>query len=65
MSVDKRGSKAEAIDDCGIWCLCTVILKSNETVMVSFNGWNAKWDHNNCDPSEIREVTAVDDRGAK
>ena len=51
------GSKAEAIDDCGIWCLCTV--------MSSFNGWNVEWDRNICDPSEIREVTAVDDRGAK
>ena len=46
------GSKAEAIDDCGIWCLCTVMSKSNETVTVSFIGWNAEWDRNICDPSE-------------
>ena len=59
------GSKAEAIDDCGIWCLCTVIAKSNEMVTVSFNGWNAEWHHNICDPSKIFEVTVVDDCGAK
>ena len=59
------GSKAEAIDDSGFWCLCTVISKSNEKVTVSFNGWNAEWDRNICDTGEIREVTAVDDRGAK
>ena len=40
------GSKAEAIDDCGIWCLCTVMSKSNETVTVSFSGWHAEWDRN-------------------
>ena len=59
------GSKAEAIDDCGVWCLCTVLSKSKETVTVSFDGWNAEWDRNICDPSEIREVTAVVDRKRK
>ena len=44
---------------------CLRKLPSNETVTVSFNGWNAEWDSKFCDTSEIREVTAVDDRGAK
>lgn len=50
------GSKAEAIDDCGIWCRCTVIARA-EHIVVSFDGWKDEWNREISDPSEIREVT--------
>ena len=50
------GGKAEAIDDCGIWCRCTVIARA-EHIVVSFDGWKDEWNREISDPSEIREVT--------
>ena len=37
------GFKAEAVNEEGIWCLCTVKDVSNDAVNVSFDGWNAEW----------------------
>ena len=36
------GFKAEAVDEEGIWCPCTVEDVSNDSVIVSFDGWNAE-----------------------
>ena len=38
-----EGCKAEAVDECGVWCPCTVLSKTEEGVNVSFDGWNAAW----------------------
>ena len=35
------GCKAEAVDDDGLWCRCTVILNENDGVTVSFHGWKS------------------------
>ena len=65
MALDKfqRGCKAEAIDECGVWCACTVISRTKEVVTVAFNGWSAEWNRHVHDPREIREST--DDLGVK
>ena len=38
-----EGCKAEAVDECGVWCRCTVLSKTEEGVTVSFDGWNAEF----------------------
>ena len=55
----QSGCKAEAIDDCGVWCSCTVLYQTKEVVTVAFNGWSAEWNRNISDPREIRSVTPV------
>lgn len=54
------GFKAEAVDEEGIWCPCTVEDVSNDYVIVSFDGWNAEWNRRICDPREIRNRTEPD-----
>lgn len=49
------GSKVEVIDDCGIWCRCTVIVRA-EYIVVFFDGWKDEWNREIFDLSEIREV---------
>ena len=56
------GIKAEAVDEAGIWCPCTVEDVRNDSVIVSFDGWNAEWNRYICDPREIRNRTLVPDR---
>ena len=46
--------KAEAVDEEGIWCPCTVKDVSNDSVIVLFDGWNAEWNCRIYDPREIR-----------
>ena len=53
------GCKAEAVDDYGVWCRCTVILNENDRVTVSFDGWKSEWNRKSCDASQIRIRTAV------
>ena len=55
----KEGCKAEAVDDDGVWCRCTVILKEEDTVTVNFDGWNFEWNRKICDSSQIRTRTDV------
>ena len=59
------GCKAEAVDDDGVWCRCTVILNENDEVTVSFDGWKSEWDRKICDASQIRVRTAVSGSGRK
>ena len=47
------GCKAEAVDDDGVWCRCTVILNENDGVTVSFDGWKSEWNRKICDASQI------------
>ena len=51
------GFKAEAVDEEGVWCACTVEEVDNDYVIVSFDGWNGEWNHRVCDPWEIRDQT--------
>ena len=52
--------KAEAVDEVGNWCACTVEEVGNYYVMVSFDSWNAEWNCRICDPREIRNQTVPD-----
>ena len=54
------GFKAEAVDEEGSWCPCTVQDVSNDSVIVSFDGRNAEWNRRICDPREIRNRTVPD-----
>ena len=54
------GFKAEAVDEDGVWCACTVEEASNDYAIVSFDGWNAEWNRRICDPREIRNRTLPD-----
>ena len=54
------GFKAEAVDEEGVWCPCTVQDVGNDYVIVSFDGWNADWNRRICDPREIRDRTIPD-----
>ena len=51
------GFKAEAIDEEGVWCACTVKEVNNNFAIVSFDSWNAEWNRRVCDPIEIRDQT--------
>ena len=48
------GCKAEAVDDDGVWCSCTVILNESDGATVSFDGWKSEWNRKICDASQIR-----------
>ena len=52
--------KAEALDEEGVWCACTVETVEDEAVIVSFDGWSAEWNRRICDPREIRDRTLPD-----
>ena len=47
------GSKAEAIDEDGVWCICTVEEVEEEEVIISYDGWHVEW---NCRISNPREI---------
>ena len=67
------GFKAEAVDEEGVWCACTVeevdddyVIVSfactveevdDDYVIVSFDSWNVEWNRRVCDPREIRDRT--------
>ena len=59
------GFKTEAVNEEGIWCPCTVEDVSNDSVIVSFDGWNAEWNRHICDPREIRNRTVLDRKREK
>ena len=59
------GCKAEAVDDDGVWCRCTVILNENDGVTVSFDGWKSEWNRKICDALQIRTRTAVSGKGKR
>ena len=46
------GFKAEAVDEEGVWCACTVEEVDDDYVIVSFDSWNVEWNHRVCDPRE-------------
>ena len=46
------GSKAEAIDEDGVWCICTV---EEDKVIILFDGWHTEWNRRISDPREIRD----------
>ena len=48
------GFKAEAVDEEGVWCACTVEEVDDDYAIVSFNGWNAEWNSGVCDPQDKR-----------
>ena len=54
------GFKAEAVDEEGLWCACTVKEVNDNFVIVFFDGWNAVWDRCVCDPREIKDRTLPD-----
>ena len=53
------GFKAEAVDEEGVWCTCTVEEVDDDYVIVSFDGWN-EWNRRVFDPREIRDRTLPD-----
>ena len=59
------GFKAEAVGEEGILCPCTVEDISNDSVIVSFDVWNAEWNRRICDPCEIRNRTVPDRKREK
>ena len=54
-----EGCKAEAIDDEGVWCPCTVVKTEKDRVTVSFDGWNSEWNRTISDQTEIRERSSA------
>ncbi|RMX42886.1 hypothetical protein pdam_00005168 [Pocillopora damicornis] len=44
------GFKAEAVDEEGVWCACTVEEVDDDYVIISFDGGNAEWNRRVCDP---------------
>ena len=56
---------AEAVDDDGVWCRCTVILNENDGATVSFDGWKSEWNRKICDASQIRMRTTVSGSGKR
>ena len=59
------GFKAETVDEEGIWCPSTVEDVSNNSVIVSFDGWDAEWNRRICDPRKIRNSTVPDRKKKK
>ena len=49
------GSKAEAIDEDGVWCICTVEEVEEEEVIISYDSWHVEWNCHISDPHEIRD----------
>ena len=54
------GFKAEAVDEEGVWCACSVEEVNDDYVIVSFDGWNAEKNRSVCDPREISDRTLPD-----
>ena len=57
--VYSKGCKAEAIDDDGVWCPCTVVKNEKDALTVSFDGWNSQWNRTIRDQTEIRERSSA------
>ena len=54
-----KNSKAEALDEDGVWCTSTVVSKESEAVTVTFDGWGEEWNRRVDNSREIREVSVV------
>ena len=54
-----EGSKAEALDEEGVWCVCTVVCSESEAISVAFDGWGEEWNRTIDDPREIRELSVI------
>ena len=53
------GSKLEAIDEDGVWCVCTVEEVEEEEVIISYDCWHAEWNCHISDPCEIRDQSVI------
>ena len=53
------GSKAEAIDEDGVWCVCTVEKVEEEEVIISCDGWHVEWNCHISDPHEITDQCVI------
>ena len=53
------GSKAEAIDEDGVWCISTVEEVKEEEVIISFDSWHVEWNCRISDPREIRDQCVI------
>ena len=53
------GSKAKAIDEDGVWCVCTVEEVKEEEVIISCDGWHEEWNCHISDPHEIRDQCVI------
>ena len=53
------GSKAEAIDEDGVWCICTVEEVEEEKVIISYDSWHVEWNCRISDPREIRDQCVI------
>ena len=53
----KVGFKAEAVDEEGIWCPCTVKDIRKDSVIISCESSNVDWNRCMCNPHEIRNRT--------
>ena len=60
-----KGSKAEALDEEGVWCVCTVICSESEAITVAFDGWGEEWNRTIDDPLEIRERSIIAERNGR
>lgn len=53
------GFKAEAVDEEGIWCPCTLKDISKDSLIILFDGGNVDWIRHICHPCEIRNITVL------
>ena len=53
------GSKAEAIDEDGVWCICTVEEVEEEEVIILYDSWHVEWNWHIFDPHEIRDQSVI------
>ena len=60
-----QGSKAEALDEDGVWCVCTVVCAKSEAITVAFDGWGDEWNRTIDDPREIRERSIIPESGRR
>ena len=51
-------SKAEAIDEDGVWCVCTVE-EVEEEVIISYDSCHVEWNCNVSDQREIRDQCVI------
>ena len=56
------GSKAEAIDEDGVWCVCAVEEVEEEEVIISYDGWHVEWYCHISDPCEICDQLTTSSR---
>ena len=60
-----QGSKAEALDEDEVWCVCTVVCAKSEAITVAFDGWGDEWNRTIDDPREIRERSIIPESGRR